>query len=104
VIGISPGSGRGCPSGLRPPAEARALARGRARAWGGVEVVCGNQGDWEASSAVGPSPGGQPAVRDGPRARLRNGGKGAGSGELLQRGKRMWVDAGTVEPHGSDRV
>ena len=29
---------------------------------------------------------------------------GAGSGELLQRGNRMWVDAGTVEPQGSDRV
>ena len=41
---------------------------------------------------------------DGLRARLRRRDSGAGSGELLQRGKRMWVDAGTVEPHGRDRV
>ena len=83
----------------------RACWRARAPAWGGVAVVCGTQGDWGKWDAVGaPAWGTAAGTADGPRARLRNGGKGAGSGELLQRGKRMWVDAGTVEPHGSDRV
>jgi len=41
----------------------------RARALGGVAVVGRNQGDWEASSAVGPLlKGRSPPVRDGPTA------------------------------------
>ena len=46
------------PFGHRPPAAARARAWRQARAWGDVAVVGRNQGDREASSAVGPSPGG----------------------------------------------
>lgn len=70
-----------------------------------MAVVGRNPWDGEDGGVrSGPRQGDRRRSGDGPRARLRREGSGAGSGELLQRGKRMWVDAGTVEPHGSDRV
>jgi len=81
------------------PTGARTPARGRARAWGGVAVVGRNQGDREASSAVGPLLGGdRRRYGGGPRARHRSQGKGAGSWGTLERGaerarrlaKRAW--------------
>jgi len=62
----------------------------------GGAVTCMKLRDWgQESGSVRPSPGGiRLRSGDGPRARPRRECAGAGSGELLQRGKRMWVDAG----------
>jgi hypothetical protein len=91
VIGISPGPRRVWISAPAHPRE-RALAGGRVPGAAG-QLAAEIRGDWEDGGAVGPSPGGSPPVRGGPRAGHRCGVRALGLG-TFGRGAR--------EPGGYD--
>jgi len=89
VIGISPGPGRGCTVGPRPPARACTGAGACLGRRGSRRRKSGGAGEGRGRAPAGE----RPPVRDGPRGRHRCEGKGAGSWGTQARGQEGLVAA-----------